>query len=913
MDIALRSFAGGEIGPQVSARSDQTKYQTGLAECYNTIVQRFGSVINRPGTEYLAPARGGKLSLLVPFVYDDSTVYMLILSEGILQVYDPNNPFDLPAASAFNIGTSYSKGQYASYGGVIYRSRTAGNIGNTPPNGTYWFPLSDDIFAIEAPWTEDDLQTSQYVQSNDVVTLACYSRRPTDIKRYGAFDWRITDSTERTDWFETNIALADVQTSGGPAGSKTHKYMVTAVDPETGRETLPLGGNYATDIVDISNAVDAVFTTTAAHPYVVGDEVILSIFLHTNENTWPDRLWGRPYVVKAKTATTFTLTGCDTSALPVYPGVLILGLWAFTCIHKKTSSDTPTEANPVVISWTDQQIGNNDIKHYEEFFVYKELNGAFGYIGIAGTSNSFKDINYTPVTSDRPLSFKDPFATTFPRCVNYFGQRKIYGNTPLKIGGVWSSRIDSFNEFSTSTPIRSDDAVNFTIAGRRVNEIRHILDLGALVLMTSQGEWVCDTAALTPTSINLKQEGYAGSSWVPPVIIGNTAIFVERNGNSLRDLRFSYETEGYDGKDLCVYAPHLFEGYEITSMAFAQSPNSIIWCVRSDGILLGLTYVKEHDVWAWHTHETLGKVHHVATLPIDGEDRLFMVVSRIVQGVEKTYLEVMDTRTLTDITDAKFLDSAFTTIAQGGNVEGSGLYGITMAVSGGTADWPADTSYTLTASASAFSIDSVGKVILAGLNLDGPDIGLRITGYTSPTVVTVQADTPIPQACRGFARTDWVLGINTIDGLEHLEGYEVTPFVDGDPHPVVEVTGGSVELDSYYKKVRVGIGYISRVKTLDLEDQNGETLLSQKKRIVSAQAKVRKSRGLHVGGPDGKMKPWKGRSTEAWSSPTSLHDGMIDVAFPGTYTEGSSVVIEQRDPLPMEILAIVPRVEAGGR
>ena len=42
-------------------------------------------------------------------------------------------------------------------------------------------------------------------------------------------------------------------------------------------------------------------------------------------------------------------------------------------------------------------------------------------------------------------------------------------------------------------------------------------------------------------------------------------------------------------------------------MAYQQAPDSILWCVRDDGVLSGLTYQRTDNVVAWHRHILGGK------------------------------------------------------------------------------------------------------------------------------------------------------------------------------------------------------------------------------------------------------------------------------------------------------------------
>jgi hypothetical protein len=70
---------------------------------------------------------------------------------------------------------------------------------------------------------------------------------------------------------------------------------------------------------------------------------------------------------------------------------------------------------------------------------------------------------------------------------------------------------------------------------------------------------------------------------VRPVVVGNSILYVQARGSILRELSVREEVEGLAGRDLTIFATHLFEAKTIAAIDFQQVPDSIIWCVRDDG------------------------------------------------------------------------------------------------------------------------------------------------------------------------------------------------------------------------------------------------------------------------------------------------------------------------------------------
>ena len=116
-------------------------------------------------------------------------------------------------------------------------------------------------------------------------------------------------------------------------------------------------------------------------------------------------------------------------------------------------------------------------------------------------------------------------------------------------------------------------------------------------------------------------------------MIGGNVLFVQARGSIVRDLSFQEAVRGYRGQDLTIFSSHLFDEYTLDDWAFQQIPHSVVWAVRSDGTLLGLTYVREHEMWAWHRHDFEGgTVEKVCVVPEGNEDILYVIVNRTING-----------------------------------------------------------------------------------------------------------------------------------------------------------------------------------------------------------------------------------------------------------------------------------------
>jgi len=256
----------------------------------------------------------------------------------------------------------------------------------------------------------------------------------------------------------------------------------------------------------------------------------------------------------------------------------------------------------------------------------------------------------------------------YPSVVTFFEQRLVFAATNNNPQTLWFSKSADYLNFSTGT--NADDALIYTIASNQVNNIRYLSATRVLTIGTSGGEYVLTTTndgPITPTTTQIRKYSNYGSANTEPVQVADVTLFLQRGNRKVREFKYIGEvnTAGYQAPDLTVLAEHITEG-GLESFAYQQEPENIVWAIRSDGALIGLTYRREEQVVAWHKHTIGGTfsggsavVESIATLPTDtGNDELYMIVKRTINSVTRRYVERMkDFDFGSNTTSAFFVDS----------------------------------------------------------------------------------------------------------------------------------------------------------------------------------------------------------------------------------------------------------------
>jgi len=662
-----RSFAGGEIAPELYGRIDLTKFQTGLAKSENFWILPHGPAQNRPGFQFVNEAKDSTRAVrLIPFAYSTEQTFAIEFGHQYIR-WHTNGGTLLETGLAITGITQASPGVLSytgtdpSNGDWMYLS---GIGGMTALNGRYvkvanvngganTFELTDlwganidtsamgaftaggtaaRVYTLTTTYTESELFDIHFVQSADVLTLVHPSHPVRELRRVSATNWTLTAPT-----FAPGIAApgAPTATAGGPGGGTpvTYYYKTTALATDTLEESLAsASANASRDLSVAGNYIDV----------------------------------------------------------------------------------TPAAVAGAV-----------------RYNVYKLSNGLYGYIGQTDGS-AFRDSNVTADVSQTPPEANAPFgsADNYPGAVGYFEGRRVFAGTNNKPQKYWLTKSASESNLSYSIPSRDDDSIQGNILARQVNRLRHIVALDSLIMLTSGQPWKIapqNSDILTPTSALPKPVLGIGASNVQPIVTASSLIYVTSTGSRIAEMRYKWEAQNYTVSDASIMAPHLFKGYTLADAAYTEEPHQIGWFVRSDGTLLGMTHVPDHEVLAWHRHATTGGTFESVCAVKEGtEFPLYAVVKRNVNGRDVRYIERLHTRRFTDAADAFIVDSGLT--YDGSAVSSvSGLWhleGKTVSILADGATHPAQT-----VTNGAVSLEVSASVVHVGLaitaDLQGLPIGLE--------------------------------------------------------------------------------------------------------------------------------------------------------------------------------------------
>lgn len=150
----------------------------------------------------------------------------------------------------------------------------------------------------------------------------------------------------------------------------------------------------------------------------------------------------------------------------------------------------------------------------------------------------------------------------WPRTASFYESRLYFGGTALRPNTLWGSKVAQYFDFDQGTGL-DDEGVEATL---NVNEFNEITNLNAgpdLQIFTSGGEFVVIQEAsspVTPATFMVKPQTQIGSKpGLPVVNLGGSALFIQRQGQSLVSMQYNQEQGGYGTLPLSTLSSHLLK------------------------------------------------------------------------------------------------------------------------------------------------------------------------------------------------------------------------------------------------------------------------------------------------------------------------------------------------------------------
>ena len=633
----ITNFQAGELSPRLEGRIDLQKYNAGAQTLQNMLAFPQGGITRRPGTYYAGSSKDGGKVRLINFEYSDEQAYVLEFGANYIRFFKDGGILteatkSITGATAANPVVITSASHNYSNGDRVYITGVTGmtEINNrefTVANvTTNTFELSGvdgsgfsafvsggtvgRIVEVTTTYSIDDIFEINHVQSADVLYLAHKDHEPAKLTRTTATSFTLTD-IDFIDgpWLDENDTDTTMYAS---AATGTGITITASADVFTSDDV----GRYIRfrEILEIEHDEWAASTSYAANSTV--------------------RFAGHVY----KQATGSTQTSGNTA--PVHlSGTETYGAIDWEYLHDEhghVKITGFTSATVVTADVHEDQYGNSRLPD-----------------SAVGSANANTRWSLGAFDGDQG----------FPRAVAFYEERLYFAGTTGRPQTIFGSVTADFENMTPG--ILDDSAINITIASDQVNVIKHMIPGRFLQVLTSSSEFTLSggtTGPVTPTNVSVLRETTFGSSDVRPLRAGASTILIQKGQEKVKEITFDLDTDGLVGRDLTILAEHLARG-GLTDMVWQQEPELVLWFVRSDGTLVGLSYDPANNTIGWHQHPLggTGTVESITAIPSGAEDQVYLSVKRTINSATVRHIVYMKPVYFgTDVSDAFYVDSGLT-------------------------------------------------------------------------------------------------------------------------------------------------------------------------------------------------------------------------------------------------------------
>lgn len=897
------TFNGGELSPRMMGRVDIDKYITSVETMENFIATIQGPAVRRSGTRFIGDVIDSTAkSRLIPFVYSDDQSYVLEFSPNKIRIFTIEARL-LPKAHAF-----------------AYTAVTAAADTITVPDfsyaegqGPFRFTTDDALFTVGG--------------SAILVGTDYYIRRVAG-----------SDDTFK-------VATTPTGTPINIDGQGTGNHTIT---PQASVVGIEIDTTYTEDEIfkiQFAQSADSLYIVQANHPPAKLERIGLQQWRFADV-----AFWDGPYDAEDTTRDTQLSINASLAGFA-------------TNLEAWESNGTTPKA---IFKASD--IGRHfRLRHELVETGYQWAWGRITAVAADGESASgYLERDAICAYCDAPDNLdghaKTPYwrlgswyPGNYPTCVAFHEQRLLFAGEPANPQRFHGSVIGDFESFMPDGEpnrgtddgdadglIAADNAYSFTISSGEVNGISWLSATRNLLAGTLGGIWPVQASSnLEPISvenINVRRSSARGASAIVPVVVEDGTVYLSRTARRLMQVAYSFQSDAFVPVDLSVLADHITSP-EITAIAYSMEPDSILWALRSDGILGGLSIDGQQDVMAWHRN-IIGGSFGIRTFTSGdvtiGTDEITIASHEYANGFGPVRLSTLGTLPtgLYAGKDYWIIDKGvnaieFTETSGGAKSTATAPVDITHAGSG---------THTITPTNSHAVVESI-TVIPAPSGFVTPDahknerhdqlwlvVKRTVNGATKRHIEFMEDRFPADaQTHDGFfvdsgltlGPTQGLGSVTTVSGLEHLEGESVKVLVDGAVHPMQTVSSGSISLQNAGKLIHVGLPMFSTLKTLRLitGDPQGPSQ-GKRKRIDNILLRMDRTLGIEVAtnseGTDFDNVFFRTGSDPMDAAPPLFTGDKILPIDIGWESEGQ-ITLRAMDPLPATVLAVGYRASSSQR
>ena len=638
------SFVSGELSPLLVGRSDLDQYYQGTQTAENLVIVPQGGLKRRAGTEFLGKA----LPLL-----DRVTVAPTMINGGTAAtINDGDDTTNTATTTPIGVVNPYVVAEYDL----------------TTPTYIEFADIRDVLVSVGSS-TEFLIE-----HSDDAITWATAATVPSI--GLTAKDFRLFVGATKRYWRFVRVGATDMTTSVVSLGEfNLQKRQATLSSVKTFDFSVESDRHY---LMVLTQGNLRVYRTPDTHvadikmPYIDGqvlsvrDAQTESVMLMFHEDTLPIRL------VNGGDDYTWSLDDVPFANVPQYDyfdgssptptsDVQVMTLTTFVAgdtlqidiegvLSKNITyaGDSGSDQQNSTVANIQRNI--QDMPIMGESGVTVTRTGAAQYTitsanesakafelfaGFATTGTASKTVAFTHSVTGSPRE-EDVWSATrgYPKMGVFYDGRLWLGGTKSKPQSILASKSGAFFDFDIDEG-DDDEGIFITISARKLSDIVDINPARGLQVFTSGSEFL--VKGNTPSTISIDAQTQHGASSMEVKSVDGATLFLDRNGNTLREYLYNFNEDSYTSNDLSVLASHLINAPTDIAILSGSTSEDANWLfiANADGNMVVLNTLRSQDINGFTPMTTQG---FVSTLSVV-DDQLYMINRRTLGGVTSNFIE----------------------------------------------------------------------------------------------------------------------------------------------------------------------------------------------------------------------------------------------------------------------------------
>ena len=634
------SFTSGELSPLLRGRTDLNQYYAGVQTADNVVIVPQGGMKRRPGTEHIDEP----LAIISPYV--TSTFTATMPNGGT-----PANINDFNPATVGLTTTSIGTSGTGSTEYVVAQYNMSGTSSGLRFIDVLDIQLNVDnsdmaLFRVQtssngSTWVTQETITVTYIAKSYRIkitdTIATPYVRLVRQGDTGDLGTQTVTLSELNVFFETTTT-SDVKTFDFSVESDRH-YICVATG---GADTTPSYGNMAFYRIPHAGSTSTILVGNIPLPYksteifALRDAQTENIMLLFHEEHPAKRVINSGHTVTSGNDSLFQVDSIPFSNVPQFDfddaqsptpvnDVQVLTFGS----HVKTGDTYQIDVEGILSknitfagdTTADQQSSTafNLQRNLQDMPVYGETGVAVTRTGVmqytitvsgesakdfelytgfptSGISNANQILTFSKSQNGSPRK-EDVWSATrgYPKMGTFHAGRLWLGGTKSKQQSLFASKSGSFFDYFFQEG-DDDEGIFVTLTNRVQTEIVDINSDRGLQVFTTGGEFL--VKGNTPGTIDIVSQTQHGSAYLESKSLDGAALFIDQNGQTLRQFVFNFNEDAYTSNDISVLSSQLIDQPKDVAVLSGTTSEDSNWVfiINQDGNGAVLNTVRAQDI-----------------------------------------------------------------------------------------------------------------------------------------------------------------------------------------------------------------------------------------------------------------------------------------------------------------------------